>query len=96
MPPNEEEIKALEGSPISFRLSGPNERLSHNDQSDDKSSSSGDSTVHSLRPKPSIRLTRKEKGKKKMLEYDNDEGTSDQSESDKALSEGRPQALRSH
>ena len=36
--------------------------------------------------KKARRLTRRAKGKKKMLEYDNDEGTSDQSEFDGAMS----------
>ena len=47
MPPDEEEIGALEKSPISFRLSGPNEKLSQNVQSDEDLVSSGDSAVYS-------------------------------------------------
>ena len=68
MPLDEEKIKALEESPISFRLSGLNERLSRNDQSDEDPTSSGDSIVHSLRQKPRRQPTRKEKGKMKMSE----------------------------
>ena len=44
-PLNEEDIGALEESLISFRLSGPNEKPSQNNQLDDESTSSGDSTV---------------------------------------------------
>ena len=50
----------------SFPLSGPNERLSRFDQSDEEPASSGDSAVHSPRRKPRRRLTRKEKGKTKV------------------------------
>ena len=35
MPPDEREIGSLAESPISFRLSGPNERLSRFDQSEE-------------------------------------------------------------
>ena len=45
MPLDGEEIGALEKSLISFRLSGPNERLSRNDQSDEEPASSGDSIM---------------------------------------------------
>ena len=45
--PEKEDIDTLEESLISFRLSGPNERLSRNDQSNEESDSSGDSSVHS-------------------------------------------------
>ena len=47
MSSNEEEIGTLEESPISFRLSGLNERLSQNYQSDNELATSGDSIVHS-------------------------------------------------
>ena len=47
MPLDEEEIRTLEEALISFRLSGLNERLSRNDQSDEESSSSGISAVKS-------------------------------------------------
>ena len=69
MPPDEREIGTLDESPISFRLSGPNERLSRFDQSEEESASSGDSVVLSPRRKPRRRLMHKEKGKKKMPEY---------------------------
>ena len=55
----EEDYGTLEESLISFRLSGPNERLSRNDQSDDEPGSSGDSTVLSLREEPRSQFTRK-------------------------------------
>ena len=45
MPLDEHEIETLEESPISFRLSGPNEQLSRFDQLDEKSASSADSAV---------------------------------------------------
>ena len=51
MPPDEPEIGIREESPISFRFSGPNGRLSRYDQSDEESASSGDSAVHSPRKK---------------------------------------------
>ena len=81
MPLDKGDIGSLEESLISFRLSGPNERLSRNDQSDEESASSGDSIVHSPRQKPTRRPTRKEKGKKKMSEYDTDKDESDLSKS---------------
>ena len=71
----------------SFPLSGPNERLSRFDQSDEEPASSGDSVVHSPRRKPRRRLTRKEKGKKKMIECDTERDESDRSESDSENSE---------
>ena len=52
MPPDECEIGALEESPISFTLSGLNERLRRHDQSDEESTSSGDSAMQSPRSKP--------------------------------------------
>ena len=66
MPPDEREIGTLDESLISFRLSGPNGRLSQFDQSEEESASSGDSAVLSPRRKPRRRLTRKEYWKKKM------------------------------
>ena len=36
LPQYEEEIRSLEESPISLRMSGPNERLSRNAQSDEE------------------------------------------------------------
>ena len=42
MPWDEGDIGAPKESPISFRLSGPNERLSRNDQLDIEPASSGD------------------------------------------------------
>ena len=72
MPPDEPEIETREESPISLRLSGPNGRLSQYDQSHEEPASSGDSAVHSPRRKPRRRLTRKEKGKKKVSDSDTD------------------------
>ena len=62
-------------SPESFLLSEPNERLGQSDQSDAETASSGDSVVLSPRKEPRRRFTRKEKGKKKMPEFEtgNDE-----------------------
>ena len=51
MPRDEGDIGALEESPISFRISVSNERLSQHDQLDTESTSSGDSAVHSPRRK---------------------------------------------
>ena len=82
MPPDEPEIKTREESPISFRLSGRNGRLSWYDQFDEESGSSGDSTVHSPRRKPRRQLTRKEKGKKKVSDSGTDRNELDQRESD--------------
>ena len=62
MLPDEPEIRTREESLISFRLSGPNGRLSRFDQSDEDPVSSGDSVVHSPRRKSTRWLTRKEKG----------------------------------
>ena len=95
MPWGEGAIRVLEESPISFRLSGPNERLSRHDQSDAESMSSGDSVVHSPRKKPRRRLTRKEKGKKKMPEYDTDKDESDRSESNSEKNKDRPSEPKS-
>ena len=72
MPTEEPEIRTHEESPLSFRLRGPNGRLSRFDQSDEESASSGDSAVHSPRRKPRRRLTRKEKGKKKVSDSSTD------------------------
>ena len=63
VPPDEPEIRTRKESPISFRLSGPNGRLSRFDQSNEELVSSGVSVVHSLRRKLRRRLTRNEKGK---------------------------------
>ena len=54
-----------------------------------------DSVVQYPRWKTRKRLTRKEKGKKKTSEHNNLEGTSDQSESDKTMSEDGPPEPRS-
>ena len=67
---DEEEFSTLNESPFSFRLSGPNKRLYHNDQLNEESASSGDPNMLSLRNEPRRRFLRKEKGKKKMPEYD--------------------------
>ena len=48
MPPDEREIKILDDSPISFRLSGRNKQLGRFDnQSGEESASSGDLALHS-------------------------------------------------
>ena len=82
MPPDECEIETLEASPILFRLSRLNERLSRRDPLDAETSSSGHSVVHSPRRKLRRRLTRKENGKKKMPAYDTDRVESNRRESD--------------
>ena len=83
----------LDESPISFRLSGSNERLGRFDQSEEESASSGDSTVHSPRRKLRRRLTRKEKGKKKVSYSGTDRNESDRRESDsKENGDGTPRA----
>ena len=95
MPPDERETETLEESPVSFRLSGPNERLSRFDQSDEEPTSSGDSAVHSPCKKPRRRLTRKEKGKKTMSEYGTDRNESDRHESDSEKSDDGPSRAKS-
>ena len=87
MPLDEEAIGALEENPISFTLSGPNERLSQNDQSNDEPLSDGDSVVQSPRRMSRRHLMYKEKGKKKMSEYDTNENESNRSESDSEKNE---------
>ena len=72
MPPDEPEIRTCEESPISFRLSGLNGGLSRYAQPDEEPASSGDSAVHSPCTKPRRRLTRKEKGKKKVSNFGTD------------------------
>ena len=57
-------------------------RLSRFDQSDEEPASSGDSAVHSPRRKLRRRLTRKEKGKRKVSDSGTDRHESDQRESD--------------
>ena len=61
MPPDERKIGALEESLISFRLSGPNERLSQHDQLDEEPTSSAESLVQSPRRK----LRRRSRTKKR-------------------------------
>ena len=95
MPPNEREIGALEESPISFRLSGLNEQLSRFDQSDEEPTSSADLVVQSPRRKLRRWLTRKEKGKKKMTEYDTDRDELDRRESDSKKSDVGPSKSKS-
>ena len=82
MPPDEPEIRTREESLISFRLSRPNGRLSRFDQSEEEPTSSGDSAVHSPCRKPRRWLTRKEKGKNKVPDYDTDRKESYRRESD--------------
>ena len=77
MPLDEREIGTLDESLISFQLSGTSGRLSPFDQSEEESTSRGDSVVLSPCKKSRRRLTRKEKGKKKLLDYDTDRNESD-------------------
>ena len=95
MPLDERETDTLEESLISFRLSGPNKRLSQFEQSDEEPVSSGDSAVHSPCRKPRRRLTRKEKGNKKMPEYDTDRNESGRHESESEKSDDRPSRVKS-
>ena len=95
MPLDDGEIKALEESPISFRLSEPNVRLSRHNQFDGESASSGDSIVHSPRPKPRRWLMHKKKGKKKMSKYDTGRDESDRTESDSEKNKNRPSETKS-
>ena len=73
----DDEAGTQEESSELFRLSGPNERLGQSDQSDDETASSGDSVVVSPRKEPRRRFTRKEKGKKKMPEFETGNDESD-------------------
>ena len=82
VPLDEREIGTHEENPISFQLRGPNGRLIRFDQFEQESASSGDSAMHSTRRKPGRRLTRKEKGKKKVSDFDTDRRESDRRESD--------------
>ena len=59
----EEDIGTLEESSISFRLSGPNEELSQNDQVNEESVSSIDSAVHSPRKEPRNSIQAKRRGR---------------------------------
>ena len=95
MPPDECEIETLDESPISFRLSGPNPKLGRFDKSDEEPASSGDSVVHSPRRKPRRWRTRKEKGKKKMLEHGTDKGESDRRKYDCDKSDDGPSRAKS-
>ena len=95
MPLHKREIGALEESLMSFRLSGPNERLSRHDQSDEEESASSlDSVVQSPHRKTRRRLTRKEKGKMKLPEYETETETSDQRESKTVTSKDVPSRVR--
>jgi hypothetical protein len=69
-PLDEPEIGTRLESPILVPLSGPSGGLGRFDQSDDEPASSGDSAVHSQHTKPRRRFTRKDKGKKKVLDAD--------------------------
>ena len=90
MPRDEGDIGALEESLISFTLTGLNERMSRRDKSNAESVSNGDTVMQSPRRKPRRRLTRKEKGKKKMPEYGSETDELDQRESDFEMSEDGP------
>ena len=81
----EEEIH--DKSLISFRLSGPMEELSRNNQLIDKLGGNEGLVVQSPWMKLKRWLMRKKKGKKKISEYSTNEG---------AMSEGRPQEPRSY
>ena len=70
LPLHNEEIRALRESLISFRLSGPNEELSRDDQPFEDPTSSGDSVMLFPRKESRSPFTRKEKGTKKMSECD--------------------------
>ena len=83
-----DEARTKEESPESFRLSGPNDRLSQLDQSDDETASGGDSVVLSPRKEPRRRFTRKEKGKKKMPEFETGHDESDRCASDSGKQKG--------
>ena len=76
-PPNELEIGTPEESLISFRLSGLNGQLSRFKQFNEEPASSGDSVVLFPRRKPRRRLTRKEKGKRKVSDSGTDRNESD-------------------
>ena len=82
MLPDELEIGALEESLIAFRLSGPYERPSWHDHTDEEPASSADSAMQSPQRKPRRRLTSKEKGMKKLPEYGTDRDESDRHKSD--------------
>ena len=56
--------------------------MNRNDQSDEEPTSNGDSVVLFLHKELRRQLTRKEKGKKKMPEYDTSREELDRSESD--------------
>ena len=90
----EEDIGALEESPISFRLSGLNESLSRSDQRDDESASSGDLAMYSTHKEPRRRYIRKRKGKMKISECNTVKGASDPGKSDTIRSDDGPQAMR--
>ena len=95
MPPDEPKIGTHKESLISFRLSGPNGRLSWFGQSDKEPASSGDSAMHSPRKKSRRWLTRKVKGKKKVSDSSKDRRESDRRESDSEDSGDRSSKAKS-
>ena len=95
MPLDEGEIGILEESLISSRLSGPNETLSWNDQSDEGQVSGGDFAIQFPRQKPRRHFTRLEKGKMKTTEYWTLAVTSNQNDSDMAGGKNGPPKMRS-
>ena len=76
-------------SPESFRLSGPNERLSRDDQLDEEPTSNGDFVVLTPHKELRRRFTRKEKGKQKMPEFETGNDESDRCVSDFGKDIGR-------
>ena len=74
---DEEEFGTRDEIPILFRLSVPNGELRRNDQHDDEPTSSGDSVVLSPQKELRRQFTRKEEGKKKILEDDTSTDKSD-------------------
>ena len=91
----EMEIGTQEESPISFRLSALIEEPSQNSQSIEESASKHNSIMHSAKMKSKRRLSQREKGKKKMLEYYTNKATSNQNEYEGSMSnDGGPHELR--
>ena len=95
MPLHNEEIRAMRESPISYWLSGLNEGLSQDGQPSEEPVSSEDSAVESPRQKPRRRFMRKEKGKKKMPEYDTGRAESNHIESNSKPNRKEPPRKRS-
>ena len=86
----DDEAGTQDESPESLRLSGPNERLSRLDQSDDETASSGDSVVLSPRKEPRRRW------KKKMPGYKTGNDKSDRSGSNSGKEDDPSSATKTH